>query len=142
MDYIDLKEGDLRNHGQKMKKFINSTINFIGQINWHEIGQTIVKTIVFAYTLGYCLGLWVHQTSAQLGAAHVAALGLEPTTAEHTAEPAPIATEQAPLAVAAHPLAEIATQLEQLTIRELQALIGTKRKISKRQLISSYLLMA
>jgi hypothetical protein len=62
-----------------MKKFINSAINFVDQINWHEVGQAIVKAVAFTYTLGYCLGLWVHRTNAQLSAAHVAVVGLKPT---------------------------------------------------------------
>lgn len=128
-----------------MKKFINSTINFIDRINWHEVGQLVIKAVAFTYTLGYCLGLWVHRTNAQLSAAHVAALGLEPTAAGKdslTAEPAEIATEPALLAVIPHPLIELATQLEQLTTRELQAIIGTKRKLPKRQLINAYLQLA
>ena len=72
-----------------MKKFINSAINFVDQINWHEVGQAIVKAVAFTYTLGYCLGLWVHRTNAQLSAAHVAALGLKPTaTVEAPTAPA------------------------------------------------------
>jgi hypothetical protein len=51
-----------------MKKFINPAINFVDQINWHEVGQAIVKAVAFTYTLGYCLGLWVHRTNAQLSA--------------------------------------------------------------------------
>lgn len=126
-----------------MKKIINSTINFVDQINWHEVGQAIVKAIAFTYTLGYCLGLWVHRTNAQLSAAHVAVLGLQPT-AIVIAEPAkePAKTEPAALAVVQHPLIEIATQLERLTVRELQVIIGTKQKLSKRKLISAYLQMA
>jgi hypothetical protein len=127
-----------------MKKIINSTINFVDQINWHEVGQAIVKAIAFTYTLGYCLGLWVHRTNAQLSAAHVAVLGLQPT-AIVTAEPAqePAKTEPAAaLAVVQHPLIEIAAQLERLTVRELQAIIGTKQKLAKRQLINAYLQMA
>ena len=128
-----------------MKKFINSTIDFIDQINWHEVGQLVIKAIAFTYTLGYCLGLWVHRTNAQLSAAHVAALGLQPAAATESssiAEPAEIAMEPALLAVIPHPLIELATQLEQLTTRELQAIIGTKRKLPKRQLISAYLQLA
>ena len=113
-------------------------------INWHEVGQAIVKAVAFAYALGYCLGLWVHRTSTQLGAAHVAALGLKPT-AIVTAEPAkePAKTEPAAaLAVVQHPLIEIAAQLERLTVRELQEIIGTRQRLAKRQLISVYLQMA
>jgi hypothetical protein len=127
-----------------MKKIINSTINFVDQINWHEVGQAIVKVVAFAYALGYCLGLWVHRTNAQLSAAHVAVLGLKPT-AIVTAEPAkePAKTEPAAaLAVVQHPLIEIAAQLERLTVRELQEIIGTRQRLAKRQLISVYLQMA
>jgi hypothetical protein len=134
MDYCDLKEGDLHNPHEKMKKFINSTINFIDQINWHEVGQAIVKTVAFTYTLGYCLGLWVHRTNAQLSAAHVAALGLKPTATveEPTAvepapqQPQPMAQVQAPVEIA------------QLSTRQLMQLVGTKRKISKKQLLAMY----
>jgi hypothetical protein len=81
-----------------MKKIINSTIDFVDQINWHEVGQAIVKAVAFTYTLGYCLGLWVHRTNAQLSAAHVAVLGLKPTA---TVE-APPAPQQPTAPVAPH----------------------------------------
>jgi hypothetical protein len=117
-----------------MKKFINSTINFINQINWREIGQAIVKAIAFTYTLGYCLRLWIHRTSTQLGAAHVAALGLKPTATveEPTAvepapqQPQPMAPVQAPVEIA------------QLSNRQLMKLVGTKKKVSKQQLLAMY----
>lgn len=95
-----------------MKKFINSAINFVDQINWHEVGQAIVKAVAFTYTLGYCLGLWVHRTNAQLSAAHVAALGLKPTAtvAAPTLAAASQPAEQQPTAPVA-PTALAATDL-------------------------------
>lgn len=123
-----------------MKKFISSTINFIDQINWHEVGQAIVKAVAFTYTLGYCLGLWVHRTNAQLSAAHVAVLGLKPTatveapTLEAAPQPAP--QQPQPMAPVQVPV-EIA-QLTQLSNRQLMRLVGTNRKISKKQLLAMY----
>ena len=127
-----------------MKKFINSTINFIDQINWHEVGQVIVKAIAFTYTLGYCLGLWVHRTNAQLSAAHVAALGLKPTAAVE----APTAAVEAPTLAAVPQLAPQQQQpmapahspvgIAQLSNRQLMQLVGTNRKISKKQLLAMY----
>jgi hypothetical protein len=123
-----------------MKKFINSAINFLDQINWHEVGQAIVKAVAFTYTLGYCLGLWVHRTNAQLSAAHVAALGLKPTatveapTLAAASQPAP--QQPQPMAPVQVPV-EIA-QLTQLSNRQLMRLVGTNRKISKKQLLAMY----
>ena len=112
-------------------------INFIDQINWHEVGQAIVKAIAFTYTLGYCLGLWVHRTNAQLSAAHVAALGLKPTA---TTEQSPTVEQEelAPMAFI-HPLAELAVELEQLANQQLQELAGTRKRLSKYQLIGACL---
>ena len=109
-------------------------INFIDQINWHEVGQAIVKAIAFTYTLGYCLGLWVHRTNAQLSAAHVAVLRLEPTV---TTEQSPT-VEQEEMAFV-HPLAELAVELEQLPNQQLQELAGTRKRLAKHQLIGAHL---
>lgn len=137
MDYFDLKEGDLHYPGSKMKKFINSAINFIDQINWHEVGQAIVKAVAFTYTLGYCLGLWVHRTNAQLSAAHVAALGLKPTAAVESptlaAAPQPAPQQQQPMAPVQAPV-----DVAQLSNRQLMQLVGTKKKVSKQKLLAMY----
>jgi hypothetical protein len=137
MDYCDLKEGDLHNPHEKMKKFINSTINFIDQINWHEVGQAIVKAVAFTYTLGYCLGLWVHRTSTQLGAAHVAALGLKPTA---TVEAPTLAAAPQPAPQQPQPMAPMQAPVEiaQLSNRQLMQLVGTKKKVSKQKLLAMY----
>ena len=138
MDYFDRKEGDLHNPHEKMQKFINSTINFIAQINWHEVGQAIVKAVAFTYTLGYCLGLWVHRTSTQLGAAHVAALGLKPTaTVEEPTAVAPAPRQPQPMAPVQAPV-----DVAQLSNRQLMRLVGTNRKISKKQLLAMYAQLA
>ena len=107
-------------------------INFIDQINWHEVGQVIVKAIAFTYTLGYCLGLTVHRTNAQLSAAHVAALGLKPTAAVPQLAP----QQQQPMAPAHAPV-----EIAQLSNRQLMQLVGTNRKISKKQLLAMYVEM-
>jgi hypothetical protein len=137
MDYFDRKEGDLHNPHEKMQKFINSTINFIAQINWHEVGQAIVKAVAFTYTLGYCLGLWVHRTSTQLGAAHVAALGLKPTA---TVEEPTLAAAPQPAPQQPQPMAPVQAPVDvaQLSNRQLMRLVGTNRKISKKQLLAMY----
>ena len=120
-----------------MKQLISSTINCIDQINWHEVGQAIVKAIAFTYTLGYCLGLWVHRANAQLSAAHVAVLGLQPTAAVQVptlaAAPQPAPPQQQPMAPVQAPV-----DVAQLSNRQLMQLVGTNRKISKKQLIAMY----
>jgi hypothetical protein len=122
-------------------------INFIDQINWHEVGQVIVKAIAFTYALGYCLGLWVHRTNAQLSAAHVAALGLKPTAAVPQLAP----QQQQPTLAAVpqlapqqqHPMAPAHSpvKIAQLSNRQLMQLVGTNRKISKKQLLAMYVEM-
>ena len=122
-------------------------INFIDQINWHEVGQGLVKAIAFTYALGYCLGLWVHRTNAQLSAAHVAALGLKPTAAvlqlapqqqqpTLAAVPQLAPQQQQPMAPAHAPV-----EIAQLSNRQLMQLVGTNRKISKKQLLAMYVAM-
>ena len=119
-----------------MQKLINS----IDQINWHEVGQAIVKAIAFTYTLGYCLGLWVHRTNAQLSAPHVAVLGLKPTAAVEAptlaAVPQLAPQQQQPMAPAHAPV-----EIAQLSNRQLMQLVGTNRKISKKQLLAMYAAM-
>jgi hypothetical protein len=118
-------------------------INFIDQINWHEVGQGLVKAIAFTYALGYCLGLWVHRTNAQLSAAHVAALGLKPTAAVLQLAP----QQQQPTLAAVPQLAPQQQQpmapaeIAQLSNRQLMQLVGTNRKISKKQLLAMYVAM-
>jgi hypothetical protein len=118
-------------------------INFIDQINWHEVGQGLVKAIAFTYALGYCLGLWVHRTNAQLSAAHVAALGLKPTAAVLQLAP----QQQQPTLAAVLQLAPQQQQpmapaeIAQLSNRQLMQLVGTNRKISKKQLLAMYVAM-
>jgi hypothetical protein len=46
------------------------------------------------------------------------------------------AVETVQIAAAIHPLATLAAELEQLTRAELQAMAGTRRKLSKRQLVA------
>jgi hypothetical protein len=118
-------------------------INFIDQINWHEVGQGLVKAIAFTYALGYCLGLTVHRTNAQLSAAHVAALGLKPTAAVLQLAP----QQQQPTLAAVPQLAPQQQQpmapaeIAQLSNRQLMQLVGTNRKISKKQLLAMYVAM-
>ncbi len=134
MDYFDLRRETSTTPGKKMKKFINFTINLVEQINWHEVGQAIVKAVAFTYTLGYCLGLWIHRASARLGAAHVAVLGLKPTaTTEDSSAVEPAPQQPQPMAPVQAPV-----EIAQLSTRQLMRLVGTTRKVSKQELLKMY----
>jgi hypothetical protein len=52
------------------------------------------------------------------------------------------AADLTPLVVTVNQMTAIAADLERLTIRELQAITGIRRRVSKAQLIGAYLQMA
>jgi hypothetical protein len=47
--------------------------------------------------------------------------------------PPPVKGSRAPLQ---HPLQAVATELQQLTVKELQLLCGTRRRVAKRELVA------
>ena len=77
--------------------------------------------VQLAYDLGYQLGQAVHERNDQLSALWVQLLADAP------------APQVAPVQ---HPVMALADELEQLTQRQLMALTGCRRKISKTQLIA------
>lgn len=105
---------------------------------------TLLLLVELTYELGYQLGSAVHARNDQLskvwvrlwvgGTAEPAApdplqeLG---SGVHSTAEPA------APTAPLQHPLSVLANELEQLTATQLRAVLGTRRRCSKAQLIAA-----
>jgi len=104
--------------------------------------QLIIQAIAFTYCVGYEVGAWVHKSSTQLGAAHVTALGLATPAVPAMEVVAVAAADLTPLVVTVNQMTAIAADLERLTIRELQAITGIRRRVSKAQLIGAYLQMA
>lgn len=82
--------------------------------------RAIVPAIALAFTAGLALGVMVHQLNDALAGRRPVAV-LPPA-------PAPVALLAAPV------LAPVA--LEALTCRELRELVGTRRKLAKRELIA------
>ena len=80
--------------------------------------------VQLAYDLGYQLGQAVHERNDQLSALWVQLLADAP------------APQVATVAPVQHPVMALADELEQLTQRQLMALTGCRRKISKTQLIA------
>ncbi len=82
--------------------------------------RAIVPAIALAFTAGFALGVLVHQLNDALA-------GRRPVA---TLPPAP-----APIALLAAP-APAPIALEALTCRELRELVGTRRRLAKRELIA------
>jgi hypothetical protein len=89
------------------------------QIDWAEVAQIVIEGLKVFWD---ALPSW----SEQLGRAYSRLL----VGAVETVQ-----TVQQTVA-AIHPLATLAAELEQLTRAELQVMAGTRRKISKRQLVA------
>jgi len=103
------------------------------RVDWAEVGAIVLHglqvLIVLTLLAGqYTRRLWdaLPALSEQLGKCYAAALG--------------VAAAAVPAAL--HPLAVIAAEMEQLTLRELQAATGIRRKVAKRQLIATAITLA
>ena len=124
-----------------------TTIN--SQIDWAEVGQIVwhglIALAVAVYVAGEFAGGFVHRCNDQLAQLWVRLWVREPAAPAVAVErsaitAAPLAQPAA--APAVHPLQAVATELEVLTTRQLQALTGSRRKASKRQLIAVALALA
>ncbi len=82
-----------------------------------RIVRTVAAVLVAVYAAGYCFGEWLHRLNDHLAAALVKRPPVSPA--------------------AMHPLASIAAELEQLTVRELRAVTGIRRKMRKAELIAA-----
>jgi len=115
--------------GRLLWPVIHWTVRLLRQIDWRYAMTVALEGTVAVAVAVWLAAKWSHRTliavSAQLGKAY-AALVLHDCHAVAVAAVAP----------AVHPLAELAAELEQLTRKELQALTGCRRKVSKRELIA------
>ena len=97
-------------------------ISTITRADWgpalHHAARSIAAILVAVYAAGFTAGAWIHHLNDTIAAM------LRPA-------PAPVAPP------AMHPLAALAAELEQLTVKELQALVGTRRKLRKAELIAT-----
>lgn len=97
------------------------------QIDWAEVGQIVfhglIACAVAIYVAGELSGRWLHRLNDQL-AQLFAGTAKQPIPADPVATPV------------AHPLAELAAELEQLTVKQLRSLTGTRRKLAKRELVA------
>lgn len=106
----------------------------------------IILLAELSYALGYQLGSAVHARNDQLAGFWHRLWASEP---EVLAEPAAapmlqITVKQStnlsmPAAPAVHPLALLTAELESMTCKQLQTLIGTRRRCSKSELVAAYL---
>lgn len=99
-----------------MERFTSAVIGS----SLERAARAIVPAIALAFTAGFALGVLVHQLNDVLA-------GRRPVA---TLPPAP-----APIALLAAP-APAPVALESLTCRELRELVGTRRRLSKRELIA------
>ena len=83
----------------------------------HQAARAVAAVLVAIYAAGYCVGEWLHQLNDHLAAALVKRPPVSPA--------------------ALHPLASIAAEMEQLTVRELRAVTGIRRKMRKAELIAT-----
>jgi hypothetical protein len=125
-------------------------------IDWTEVGQIVIEgvviTAILTFMAGRGLGRWMHRLNDQMAAAWVRLWVVpdravkESLTVDTSAEPVSAAYQlllpaarpvagllmPAPVIAPAGPTAE---QLMALTVRELMALTGCRRKLSKRALV-------
>ena len=100
------------------------------RVDWAEVGAIVLHGLQVLIVLTLLAGQYTRRAwdalpalSERLGKCYAAALG--------------VAAAAVPAAL--HPLAVIAAEMEQLTLRELQAATGIRRKVAKRQLIATVL---
>ena len=110
-------------------------------INWAEVaqivGQGLITVAVLTYLAGWYLGRWLHRANDQLARIWVQlwvpASDAQPATPAVASQKRTPSTPAAPLQ---HPLQAVATELQQLTVKELQLLCGTRRRLAKRELVA------
>lgn len=114
-----------------------TTITRIIRADWgaalEAAARAVVPAIALAYVAGMALGRWIHDLNDALAAM----ASRRPAPAVAPAAPEPIAAAlppagSAPLALLAPATVDLAT----LSNRELMQLVGTRRKLPKRQLIA------
>lgn len=101
------------------------------QIDWAEVAAIVLHGLQILIVLALLAGratrrVWdaLPAISERIGKAYARLIIRAPRIVTITIPPV------------VHPLAEIGAQLEQLTLKELQALAGTRRKVAKRQLVA------
>ena len=113
------------------------TITRIIRADWgaalEAAARAVVPAIALAYVAGMALGRWIHDLNDALAAM----ASRRPAPAVAPAAPKPVAATLppaggAPLALMAPAPVELAT----LSNRELMRLVGTRRRLPKRQLIA------
>lgn len=105
------------------------------QIDWAEVAEIVLQGIKVLIVLALLAGRATRRAwdalvplSERMGRWYAARIAPSANTTEALAQPLP-----QPMA---HPLMAIATELEALTRAELQALVGTRRKLSRQQLVA------
>lgn len=110
------------------------------QIDWAEVGQIVLHGLQVLIVMTLLAGrgtrrLWdqLPVFSERLGKAY-SRLAVRTTapTEQVTVAPQPVVS----------PLVVMAQELERLTVRELMAIVGTKRRLAKRQLVAMALAVA
>lgn len=100
------------------------------QIDWAEVGAIVLHGLQVLIVMTLLAGRYTRRAwdalpalSEQLGKCYAAALGVA-------------AAAVAAVPPVLHPLAVIAAEMEQMTLRELQAATGIRRKVAKHQLVA------
>lgn len=120
------------------------------QIDWAEVAAIVLHGLQVLVVLALLAGRATRRAwdalvplSERMGKAYAAWLVGETVQTVQGSTPStpcstPVATAQTVQTVHAwvHPLQVLATELEALTRRELQALVGTRRKLGKAQLVA------
>ena len=112
-------------------------------INWAEVaqivGQGLITVAVLTYLAGWHLGRWLHRANDQLASIWVR-LWVRTKPAVNAPDQLQCNGSEAwteiPASPLQHPLQAVATELQQLTVKELQLLCGTRRRLAKRELVA------
>jgi hypothetical protein len=116
---------------------MTTTITRIIRADWgaalEAAARAVVPAIALAYVAGMALGRWIHDLNDALAAmaSHRPAPAVAPAAPKPVAATLPPASG-GPLALLAPATVDLAT----LSNRELMQLVGTRRRLPKRQLIA------
>jgi hypothetical protein len=114
---------------------------FFSTVEWPTVGAVVIDCLKALAVLCWLVAVegrrLLFSASAALGRRYAAALA--PAPSPSLVASAPSAPSAPPIA---HPLSLVAASLEALTCRELRALTGTRRKLSKASLVALALALA
>lgn len=121
--------------GRIAGRIAGTATRYVNQINWAEVMETFLHGLKVMIAITLVLARYSRQAwdnlpawSEKVGKAYSSLI------VGHVTKSVGVTAVKAP--PAQHPLQEIADDLQSMTCSQLRALVGTKRKLTKAQLIA------